>query len=839
MARLKHPNVVTVYEVGKFHRQIYIVMECVDGTTLAAWAKTPRPWREVLTKLKSAGRGLAAAHEAGLVHRDFKPENVLVGNDGRVLIGDFGIARPAEEAGDIVSSPAATSSAAQSPGDQVALSGAIPMRPEDPLTETGRVMGTHGYLAPERLVSAADDVRSDQFSFAVTMFVALYGTHPFVFTNIASYIQAVHGPTEKPPSSTKVPAWVHAVIERGLKPEPEQRFASMKDLLDALDHDPSHRRRIWAMGSCLAAACAVAITAYGRHRVELRARADQGVSLMAATWNSTVEQKTRASLVEADPKFGAEIAEQTVRKIGEYAAAWTSTHRQISEATLLSGEQDAATMARRLRCLERGREQLAALTEVLLHADAAVSHRATDATFALPAPAGCANSDVANIPAPPSAPDARARVLEAERAAAQARAYAEVGQDRQAEDIIARVLPEVRAIPHARTEAELLLLDGESKLQLGDKTGALEAVQAAFRSAVRAGDDALAVRAATTVVYQLNVWHHRPDDGEQWLELASAVADRSGHNDVIDADILLARAAINATKGHAEKNAELHEKHLALMQRLYGERDPRVARALMDLGVSLALVGQYDGAAKNIEKGIDLLAGLGGAHNPRLGLYFLNLGGAHEALGRLSEARGAYEHGLELLADRPPGPLNVILLGQLATVENELGHPDAAFDIAQKGVEVAEALGEKGRYEWLARFARAESRGKRSDWRGQAADCAEILVAQRASGQVSPKVPYFPDTFACLAEAQLAVNKVEAAISYLEQSVKLESRAEAEALPRARFALAKALRMAGRDAVRARKLAETARDELGKMVGKDGDIAQIDKWLEGPTAMAQ
>src|SRR6185295_14080068 len=140
----------------------------------------------------------------------------------------------------------------------------------------------------------------------------------------------------------------------------------------------------------------------------------------------------------------------------------------------------------RLRCLERGREQLAALTEILAHADAAVAQRTIDATFALPAPLICANSDVAGIPSLPTAPDLRARVLQAERAVAQAQAYGRVGQEPQAEEIIARVLPEVRAIPYARTEAELLLLDGESKHHLSDTRGALDAFQGAFRAAARA-----------------------------------------------------------------------------------------------------------------------------------------------------------------------------------------------------------------------------------------------------------------------------------------------------------------------------------------------------------------
>ena len=836
MARLKHPNVVTVYDVGKFRRQIYIAMEFVDGTTLKEWVS--RPWREVLSVLKAAGRGLAAAHDVGFAHRDFKPENVLVGKDGRVLVTDFGIARVADGSEALAASQEHISIAEGDAPDTIPPSSEeYGRRWLDSLTETGQVVGTEGFMAPETLLSGRADARSDQFSFCVTMYVALYGKHPFPFTNLPTYCAAVLKPPEPPPSPTKVPSWLHAVIEQGLRQEPEQRFASMKELLDALDSDPSRRRRIWAMGACLAAVCAVAATAYGRHRIDLRQRCAEGAPLMAAIWNPTVERQTRESLTRADPRDGATIAEQTIGTIGQYATIWAETYRRVFEATLLRGEQDAATLDRRVRCLERGREQFAAVTEVLVHADLAVVQHALDATSALPAPAHCADSDVARIPALPTAPEARAPMLEIERAVAQAQAYGRLGQERQVEDIIARVLPQIRAIPYPRAEAELLLLDAESKRQLSDTRGAIQAFQGAFHAAVRAADDVVAVRAATSLVYMNCVWLHKTEEGEQWMALAEAIADRGGHSDAIDAYLLSGRTAINDTTGHPERNVELREKHVGILKRLYGDRDPRVAGAVTDLGVTLALLGNYAAAVKYIQEGIDRQAATGGSHNPRLALHYLNLAGALAALGRFEEAKGAYETALALLADHPPGATNVILLSELAGVENELGHADAALDDAQKALDVARATGEKGKFEWQARFVHAQARGKKSDWRGQAAECAEIVALQRSAGKVAPKIPYWPDALACVAEAELALHKVDAALAHLEESVKLASREDVEGLPRARFALAKALRMAGRDPTRARHLAESALDDLRKLAGKGRDVANIEEWMgrEFPT----
>jgi tetratricopeptide (TPR) repeat protein len=300
----------------------------------------------------------------------------------------------------------------------------------------------------------------------------------------------------------------------------------------------------------------------------------------------------------------------------------------------------------------------------------------------------------------------------------------------------------------------------------------------------------------------------------------------------MDAELLAGRTAINDTSGHPERNVELREKQISILKRLYGYRDPRVARAITNLGVTLAQLGQYEASARHTQEGIDLLIATGGAHNPRLAHHYMNQAGALEALGRFEDAKAAYEHGLELLADRPPGPLNVIILGQLASVENELGHADAAFAAAEKGLEVARAIGETGKFEWHARQAHAEARGRKADFRGQAVECAEIYALQRAAGQVAPNVPYWPDSLACLGEAELMLNRVDAALAHLEESVKLESRSDAEALPKARFALAKALRKSGRDAARARGLAESAREDLKKLA-KERDVAEIDGWLDG------
>jgi serine/threonine protein kinase len=163
LARLSHPDVVTLHDVGSCENGIFLTMDLVVGTTLAEWLRQPHPWPEVLRVFLEAGRGLAAAHAAGLVHRDFKPANVLVGRSGQVRVTDFGLACSTEK-------PEQTARAPEAPEDDSALSG--------PLTRTGALLGTPAFMAPEQLQGQGASAHSDQFSFCVALHEALYGPPP-------------------------------------------------------------------------------------------------------------------------------------------------------------------------------------------------------------------------------------------------------------------------------------------------------------------------------------------------------------------------------------------------------------------------------------------------------------------------------------------------------------------------------------------------------------------------------------------------------------------------------------------------------------------------------------
>lgn len=219
LARLSHPHVVHVYEVGEVDGQLFVAMEFLAGPTLRTWLEEQvRPWQEILAVFRQAGEGLAAAHAQDVVHRDFKPHNAMFGADGRVRVLDFGLARLGD------------SGATEKGGAAAPVA-----TPSPALTLTGMTLGTPAYMAPEQHTGGAVDPRTDQFSFCAALFEALYGVRPFAGDSLpALAANVVAGRLTVAPARTEVPPVIEAALRRGLAPDPEARWPTMPALLEAL-----------------------------------------------------------------------------------------------------------------------------------------------------------------------------------------------------------------------------------------------------------------------------------------------------------------------------------------------------------------------------------------------------------------------------------------------------------------------------------------------------------------------------------------------------------------------------------------------------------------------------
>jgi WD40 repeat protein/predicted Ser/Thr protein kinase len=236
LAKIAHPNVVTVYEAGEVGEQFYVAMEYVHGQTLATWEEG-RSWQECLSAYRAAGRGLIAVHAAGLVHRDFKPANVLVGDDGRVQVADFGLVRSDERE--------------DTPHAGIALL-------NTDLTAFGTLLGTPAYMSPEQLRGETADARSDQFSFCVALFEAVTGTRPFPGETVPQLHAAIARGAAA--AARRIPTWLDSALRRGLSADPADRHSDMDALVGALTPP---RRRSWRAAAGIAAVVVAGVAGIG------------------------------------------------------------------------------------------------------------------------------------------------------------------------------------------------------------------------------------------------------------------------------------------------------------------------------------------------------------------------------------------------------------------------------------------------------------------------------------------------------------------------------------------------------------------------------------------------
>ncbi|MCB9702457.1 MAG: serine/threonine protein kinase [Myxococcales bacterium] len=384
MARVVHANVVSVIEVGEHEGQTYVAMEYVRGVPLSRWQETTRGWREVVGVYLQAGRGLAAAHRGGVIHRDFKPHNVMLvdaGVDvGRVKVLDFGLARAS-----------ATSPIAEPAFDETTSSEDAARMLGERLTATGALMGTPAYMAPEQLAGRPPDERSDQYSFAVALYEALYGRLPYPSGSLPVIVRAIlAGEIAAPPRGREVPPWIHRVLLRGLALDPGRRFESMAALCDGLERDPSARRRSAALA--LSLSVVVGAGGWGLAGLASESPCEGPAFELAGVWDESRASAAEAAFEATDLPYAEGTFARVRPALDTYAEGWTRLRVDGCEAHQ-RGERSAALYDRQMACLDRRRAGLGTLGELLTEADAEVVDHALEAALALPPIAPCGDRE--------------------------------------------------------------------------------------------------------------------------------------------------------------------------------------------------------------------------------------------------------------------------------------------------------------------------------------------------------------------------------------------------------------------------------------------------------------
>jgi serine/threonine protein kinase len=411
MAKLRHPNVITVFDAETVAGRDLVAMELIDGTNMATWLSVERTEDEILGTLLSAGRGLAAAHVAGMVHRDFKPHNVLVEIGGRVLVTDFGLARAdagsdalaatVESGPKLVRNVALEETVESNPDpakpiDMTATS--APSKPtsnsgrgalDSPLTMTGTLLGTPAYMAPEQIAGRGVDARSDQFAFCVTAWEALTGKRPFPGTDVADIAKAIE--RGDPAYADKVPRRLRPILLRGLAADPRRRWPAMDPLLRELDRAVWRPKKIkaWSQAIGLGVFGFIAIFVVSAFMSHKSTPTCSGAKALASVYS-----KDKIASALTDPK--------ALAQLDRWAREWSTAY----DGNCKKPSDDDFT-ARQL-CLEGQRDQMSLLVDPkvvksLVGADLAVM---------LPDPAGCVNAPRVIAPPLPKDPALRERVQE-------------------------------------------------------------------------------------------------------------------------------------------------------------------------------------------------------------------------------------------------------------------------------------------------------------------------------------------------------------------------------------------------------------------------------------------
>jgi tetratricopeptide (TPR) repeat protein/predicted Ser/Thr protein kinase len=633
LARLAHPNVIHVYEVGETGDQVFLAMEFVRGQTLRQWLRQPRPWPEVVAMFLQAGRGLAAAHQAGLVHCDFKPENALVGQDGRLRVLDFGLARRQEPDAATNAATDAATNAATAATDAATTNTTAAPRPAD----TRPRGGTPGYIPPEQYEQRPVDARSDQFSFCVALFEALHGQRPFAGdTPVALMLQVLGGEVRGAPGEAKVPARLRRAIRRGLALDPAARHPTMAALLAELTDTLPRPRSAWLIAAAVSAALTSVTWA-------LLTRSDDPATSCAATvaaeldalWGPNTRTAVQRAFAATNLPYAGDSFARSARLLDAHLESWAALRQRTCE---LAPNPD--TPAPGARCLDRHRRTVSAWVDVLRDADATVVEQAVAATAELPDPQPCVDPATLLIEdAPEQDPERAAAASDIEGLLAQGRALELAGQ-------YERALPPVLAARERARELGLLRLESAALLRLGllqehtgDGARAADSLAAAYFTAEAAHHRVTRAEAAVHLVHVTGGPPRSREEDALWARLAGSIAAGLGESALDLRAALLqhrSRAAI-ARDSLDPARADL-EAALELETRRLGPGHPALAAIHEQLGEVLRLAGRDDEALAHVEQAIAVAEATLGPEHPSTARRILGRAQVHERRGDLAAA---------------------------------------------------------------------------------------------------------------------------------------------------------------------------------------------------------
>nr|WP_255216042.1 tetratricopeptide repeat protein [Pseudenhygromyxa sp. WMMC2535] len=867
MARVTHPNIIAVHDVGLVEGRVFVAMESIRGETLRAWLDAePRPWKAIVAAYRQAALGLAAAHEAGLLHRDFKPENAMIDGSGRVRVMDFGLATAHEGREDEQVHDLGPRELRQLATDHSASGGLL----ATPLTEVGRVVGTPAFMAPEQLAGKRGGPASDQFSLCVALWQSLYGERPYAGDDLEALMSSFRdGRLRSPPARSKVPAKIRRVVERGLAYDPRHRWPDMAALAEALG--AAEARRVWpwvlGLGALLVAVSAGPLWLDQR---QVERCAERGG--FARDWDAAAQAEVAAALREAGP-HGEPVWTRIQPQLDAWVAGWSAVSGEACRER--DGLPGALRVAQAL-CLERERDAFAATSGLLREADAEVAARAVDMVEALPAPERCADAEVLARLDGRAPPRDEAAAEHVRLALAQAEALLLAGRYAEAQVTLEAQRERAAGLGAPALYGELLAALGRVDERLGELERAAQRSGAAYVELLGAGEDLGAAEVATTllVVYGKLA---KFELARTWELQARALLERSEAGPEPRAALVLALAGLAGTEGEYREALALYEQAATLLEDELGEDSLALARMLGEMSSIQRSLGQLGEAEATGARGLELLAERLGPEHPELGGVHLERGNTSYRQGDVEGARRHFERAVEIVEPAMGSQhatvtaartgLGAVALSEgedevaaalfrqaLAGVEARLGdhHPDLVPPLVNLGVaqkragelESAEASQLRAAELMAAQHGPdhpnlqaifdnlGELRMLRGDHEGaREAYARSLKIGETALGEDHPELDY---ALVGLGEAALAEGEAALAEGYFERvlaSPEAEGKNQTQ-VALARFGLARALAARG-EFSRARAEAERARTMM--RAGEAGDpqaLARVEAWLE-------
>ncbi len=825
MARVSHRNVIQVFDVGTIGSAVYVAMEFVDGMTLKAWLVPKRTPAEILRLFEAAGRGLAAAHSQGLIHRDFKPDNVMVDRDDLPRVLDFGLARASHR-------PDADETTASL--RRVERSGSL----DSSLTEAGALLGTPAYMSPEQYRGQPADQRSDQFSFCVALFEALVGHRPFRGRTVTALAAAVTRGKVELPSQTPVSRGVMQAILRGLSVEPEDRHPTMEALLARLRGRSSSRGLGMLVGGAGLAMGAVAL-AQGNGAAPPPPPCLGAQDDAAEIWTTPRQDAIEAALVKQAGERGRRTWADASPRIDAYLTQWVTARTDACEATRVRAEQSEPLLDLRMACYDTRLHSLDATLRALETIDALGVDNVHDATSDLDELGACADTQRLLDSAPrPTDPAELGALEQLEARHAALAAELRLGHYEDVLEPARALATEAAEFPFAPIRAQAWRVLGDAEAEAGTDAGALSAYESALHAAIASQDFTAAAEAALAL--GLAAGRNAADGprGLRALELARAFAINSAQREQLGIAATTHEGSIAITQGEMTKALALH----AVVRDYWAAQEngeAPLAATLLDMGAAYTATGRSQEAVEVQREAVSLNETVYGATHPRTADTLRELGNTLSVLERFEEAQVVLERALEIQVGargRESGSVAVLLddLGRLLRARGDLAgavekHREA-YDILHvvhggdnpslvvSGMNIGYTLNAAGRWqEALDVFVEA------------------LEMAERVSGPEHPHIVYAANA---AASALIDQQRYDEAYTYARKALDLDGKAQVPPtlLAETRFIATHALWKDGnvpaatRD--RARTLARDAREIYASGPAQWAPyVEKIDAWL--------